>query len=135
MCNFNEDKKFTMSDKELSENLGTTIKIIRYNLTKLKQHQWFMTTTKINTDNNNFGGKIRIITIDEELLKSFFNIKKTVTKNFTNNYGKVLNINSELIEFYNEKIINNSELINMLKTYKYDTSFNAALSQLKNLNK
>lgn len=69
---------FYMSDKTLSNNLGTTIKIIRTTLNRLKKFDWFHTDTKANIGpDKKYGGKTRFINIDIDMLNKFLSSNPT----------------------------------------------------------
>jgi hypothetical protein len=74
---YESTNNFYMSDKKLAENLGTTVRTIRYSIDKLKKYDWFFidTNANISKDKKKFIGKTRNIIIDINKLNNFLTTK------------------------------------------------------------
>jgi hypothetical protein len=73
---YESTNNFYMSDKKLAENLGTTVRTIRYSIDKLKKYDWFFIDTNANiSKDKKYIGKTRNIIIDIDKLNKFLTTK------------------------------------------------------------
>lgn len=73
---YESTNNFYMSDKKLAQNLGTTIRTVRYSIDKLKKYDWFSIDTNANiSKDKKYIGKTRSIIIDVNKLNNFLTTK------------------------------------------------------------